>query len=177
MVTAHATEIVLAVPPTLQDIYQLHQAVWSQVDRAQAVRHRPVILYRQDRGLVRVRVSDCAILRGRGQPDRASFEEGQSLDWQVRLALWRDDTSPTHNIARDAEARIVALLESAGVVVDDLSFSTGLAMGQKQAHGIRLPVADVQARVRIVDAARARDAWIHGLGRGRRFGFGMLMAG
>jgi len=172
MLTAHATEIVLAVPPSMRDMYQLHQAVWDHVDRSQAVRHRPVILYRQDQGMVRVRVSDCAIMYGRGRPDRASFAEGHAMDWQMRLALWRDLTQ-----SRDIKARIMEMLERAGVEVQFLRFRKGMSEGRKRHHLIRLPVADVEAHVRISDPIKARHAWVHGLGRGRRFGFGMILAG
>jgi len=171
MFTAYATEITLAAPPSMRDMYQLHQAVWSHVDRSQAVRHRPVILYRQDQGMVRVRVSDCAIMHGRGQPDRASFEEGQTMNWDVRLALWRGLAQ-----ARDIKARILEILERAGVEVVSMRFRKGVSEGRKRHHVIRLPVADVAAHVRIVEPIKARDAWLNGLGRGRRFGFGMILA-
>jgi len=171
MLTAYATEIALAAPPSIRDIYRMHQDVWRHVDKAQSVRHRPVILYRQDQGLVRVRVSDCAVMYGRGIPDRVSFESGQAMEWRVRLALWSDLTQ-----ARDIKARILEILERAGVEVNFLRFRNGVAEGRKLHHVIQLPIADVEAHVRILDPVQAKEAWLRGLGRGRRFGFGMILA-
>jgi hypothetical protein len=173
MQTAYATEMILAVPTSMQDIYRLHQNVWMHVERALAVRHRPTILYRQDRGMVRVRVSDAAVMQGCGTPERAFFEADQRMDWKIRLGLWRREQQATDN---HIETRVFNMLERSGVEVLTLRAHKSVSSGRKGSHVIQLPIADVQAQIRVIDPTMAAKAWLNGIGRGRRFGFGMIMA-
>lgn len=166
-----ARELCFAVPDAVTDIYQLHQMVWSHVDALRDVHARPTILYRRDRGLLRVRVSGVAMRHGR--PVNVAHREGDVVRLSLRAALWR------HVGASDAASRMRAaeLLEAAGLQPLGVAVNTSVAIGYKASAGvlIRLPVADVLARCRVLDAARANDAWRFGVGRGRRFGFGMIL--
>lgn len=89
------------------------------------------------------------------------------------MALWRD---VAQGVVQDAHSRVLELLNSAGVDVLDVDITQSVASGQKGGHNIVLPLASVQARVKINDAERAHQSWVEGIGRGRRFGFGMIDA-
>jgi hypothetical protein len=173
-----AQELLLAVPMQLADIYEVHQRVWSEVSRAQAVDHRPTLLYRHDPGMIRVRISDCALRRGSmARPVRISLVKGDEVSLRTQLALWRN--VPPHASRTKVMERVIELLSSAGldVKLPTLDIGTSIGRGCKQRHGgcdIALPVATVHARVEVMDPGKAAEAWVHGLGRGRRFGFGML---
>lgn len=167
---ATAAELLIAVPGKQQDLYDLHQRVWSRVSRAQAVAHRPTILYRCDKGLVRVRVSNCAMFGD--QPVRASFCEDDLVSLEVRMALSRDGRPMTQGYARN---RVFEIFERSGLDLIDAQLSIARASGYKQGMRIELGVADVEAKVRIRQPEAVAHAWRHGIGRGKRFGFGMMV--
>jgi hypothetical protein len=175
MVSAHATELILAVPSDITDIYELHQTVWSQVQRYQLVDHRPRLLYRRDGGMIRVRVMDCAMKTGCGVSASTSFSEGQLVEWKVSIALWRDTVSLQLKEGAVPD-RIVDLLTRAGVDIEAMEYSVRLAHGEKKGMSIDLPVADVRVFAKLVSPLDAKLAWEEGIGRGRRFGFGMIAA-
>lgn len=169
--TGCAREFVFSVPAAVSDLYQLHQMVWSQVDFLRDVRARPTILYRRDRGMLRVRVSGVAMRHGQSviiHPD-----VGEVVDLKIRAALWRR-VGPSDGAAR---TRAGELLSAAGLEPIAMTVTTSVAEGYKARAGelIRLAVADVQAKCKVTDAAKAIDAWRCGIGRGRRFGFGMIV--
>ena len=165
-----ATELLLAVPAAQQELYALHQAVWDRVIRAQAIHHAPTILYRRDKGLTRVRVSGCAIHGG--QPTKACFRENDVVSLEVRLVVSRDGRPVHPDIAR---ARVRDLVERSGMELMKAEFRCLLASGRKKDMLIELGVADVAAKVRIRQPQAVAHAWRHGIGRGKRFGFGMMV--
>ena len=172
-----AHELMLAVPLQMTDIYDVHQRVWAEVSRAQAVTHRPVILYRHDPGLIRVRIADCALRFRAGRPVRIALEQGQVMRLQARVALWR--TVPRHASPAKVLARVHELFAGAGLSgrPGDIQIDTSVVNGRKHRLGvceIELPVVTLQAQVEVIDADNAMAAWSGGMGRGKRFGFGML---
>lgn len=167
---SNASELLISVPATQQDLYALHQAVWNRVIRAQAVKHAPSILYRRDKGLTRVRVSDCAIHGG--LPTQACFRENDVVSLDVRLVVSRDGRPVHSGVAR---ARVRDLVERSGMDLMEMEFSCSLASGRKKDMLIELVVADVAAKVRIRQPDAVAHAWRHGIGRGKRFGFGMMV--
>lgn len=167
---AAASELLLAVPAVQQDLYALHQAVWERVSRAQVVKHAPTILYRRDKGLTRVRVSDCAIHGG--LPALACFRENDVVSLTVRLVLSRDGRPISPAFAQE---RVRDLVERSGMDPMAMEFSCWQATGRKHDMLIELGVADVEAKVRIRQPETAAHAWRHGIGRGKRFGFGMMV--
>jgi hypothetical protein len=165
-----ASELLLAVPAVQQDLYALHQAVWERVSRAQVVRHAPTILYRRDKGLARVRVSDCAVHGG--LPTVACFRENEVVSLTVRMALSRNGKPMRGD---SAHARVCDLVERNGMDPIEIEFSCWRATGRKDDMLIELGVADVEAKVRIRQPESVAHAWRHGIGRGKRFGFGMMV--
>lgn len=165
-----ATELLIAVPAAQQDLYALHQVVWDRVSRAQAVKHAPTILYRRDKGLTRVRVSDCA-MHG-GQPTHVVFRENDVVSLDVRLVLSRNGRPLHTDFAR---ARVRDLVERSGMDIIEMEFSCWRATGRKHEMVIELGVADVEAKVRIRQPDTVVHSWRHGIGRGKRFGFGMMV--
>lgn len=156
----------------VQDLYLTHQAVWEITDRQRDVRHAPSLLYREDGGVIRVRVSDCA-MRGT-KPVGLSLVAGAEMAIRVKLALWRN--MPYQIRPGQIERRIRDLLHSAGLACLDIQSSQYVATGFKsRLHTeIALPIASVSGKVRVESVALVAHAWTHGVGRGKRFGFGML---
>lgn len=170
---AHAQELLLAAPQgSADDIYLSHQAVWQATSHQRAVASRPALVYRVDDGMIRVRVSDCA-MRGT-KPVKADLAGGDVLALKVRLALWLQ--VPYRTEQAHIEQRIHALLEQAGLHLLDFAYRTGIACGRKvkQSSFIELPVASIEGRVRVMQPEKAIAAWVNGIGKGKRFGFGML---
>lgn len=167
---ATATELLIAVPAAQQDLYALHQKVWERVSRAQAVEHPPTILYRRDKGLTRIRVSDCA-MHG-GQSTQAGFCEDDVVSLDVRMVLSRNGKPMNQDFAR---TRVCELVERSGMDLMEMTFSCWRATGRKHGMFIELGVADVEATVRIRQPDTVAHAWRHGIGRGKRFGFGMMV--
>lgn len=172
-----AHELMLAVPLQMTDIYDVHQRVWEEVSRVQAVDHRPVILYRHDPGLIRVRITDCALSFRAARPVRVTLESGQMMVVRARVALWR--SVPRHASCGKVLQRVHELLAGAGLGAHpgDIHVETSVVNGRKHKRGgceIELPVVSLKAQVQVREPANAMAAWSGGMGRGRRFGFGML---
>lgn len=170
-VVAHAQEILLAAPGADQDIYRLHQSVWQQVSIAQATRHKPTLLYRREGGLVRVRVTDSALKSS--APQRQIFCAGANHKLQVRLVL--DRTGEKVVLPAWASERSAELLAEAGLEVFAITAAPSRASGIKNGTKIGLGIADVIAQVKVMRPELAASAWCRGIGRGKRFGFGMPM--
>lgn len=170
--TAYASEIYLAVPAEQQDIYALHQQVWEHVQQHQELSHRPTILYRRDHGLVRVRVSGVPLRRA--LPSSVTATAGSRVKLSVRCALWRDQYQ-ARTSKQVCDSRVRELLTQAGCRVDRLEYVMNLARGYKKKiqADITLPVADIESEVTVTDPDAFLSSWKSGIGRGKRFGFGM----
>lgn len=170
LVTVYGQELCLAVQSRPDaDIYALHQLTWQQVSSHMRFAWTPKMLWRRDGGLVRIRITDgCAV---RATPVRATLHAGARMSLDVRLALWRD-LSQSH---RDPTGRAREMIESHGARVHEIKLRAGIATGYKSRIGadIRLPVAHCVASITVEDPQALARAWSMGIGRGRRFGFGM----
>jgi len=172
--TRFTREILIALPDTPADLYLLHQQVWEHAKRAAAPGQRPTFLYRVDEGLVRVRSRD--FVRGRTQ----GLTEGPcSLDLAAVIQEEGGGQRAVHpdDLTSWAESK----LKRSGVRSGRLHVvSYGLQRGNKierstgRHHRITLPVARVSFDLEVEDEALADVAWQEGVGRGRRFGLGML---
>lgn len=169
-VRATAAELFIAAPSAHQDLYAMHQRVWDRVSTAQAVKHAPTVLYRQDKGLVRVRVSDCAVYGG--QFVAAGFCKDEIRSLNVRMVLSRDGKTMDRDLAR---RRVRELIDRGGMDLLEMNFCCWRASGHKRDMFIELGIADVAAKVRIRQPNAVAHAWRHGIGRGKRFGFGMMV--
>lgn len=171
LVTVRGLEVSLAVQSAREtDIYTLHQLTWQYVSAAvRFAGSTPKMLWRRDGGLVRIRITDSHAAGAR--PVHATLRSGALMTLDVRLALWRDLSQS----ARDPVSRACELIEAHGARVHEIKVRQGIASGYKSQIGaqIRLPVAHCVASVRVEDPQALARAWATGIGRGRRFGFGM----
>ena len=172
--TRSVREILIALPGTPADLYLLHQQVWQHAKRAAAPDQRPTFLYRVDDGVVRVRSPHFA--RGRAQ----GLSEGPcSLDL---AAVIQEAGGGQRAVAPDklpawAEAKLRRSgLRPGRVRVERYGVQHGKKIDRAtgQHHRITLPVARVSFDLEVGDEALANLAWLEGIGRGRRFGLGML---
>jgi hypothetical protein len=160
----------LAVPSGQHDIYRLHQQVWAHVDRLKRRMTPPNFIYRREGGLVRVRVEGDG---ARGTPVRESFVLGQEIEVRVHLVLDRDGLLLSDT---EAKTRATRLLENAGFAVRGIRLLMCRAEGRKRNMDITLTTAQVQVRCMVQDEALVTRAWVTGIGRGKRFGYGMPIA-
>lgn len=169
-----AREILIALPDTPEDLYLLHQQVWQHAKRAAVPSHRPTFLYRVDEGVVRVRSRD--FVRGRAQAlsegpcflDLAAVIQedggGQRAVALDELATWAESKLKRSGV-RPGRLCVVSYCVQRGNKIDR---ATG------RHHRITLPVVRVSFDLEVEDEALVDLAWSEGIGRGRRFGLGML---
>lgn len=163
----------VALPPGQPvDLYARHQIAWAIV----APRLRP-----GERFLFHWEAfGDAAIvtfrLSGRGRAPARSRLPGEGA-MQIEIAATRDDGQ---RIVPVCEHQLPAWFESRmqarGIAVDDIQTSPiRESVGVKKSeHLIRLPVASIRARYRVLDPVHAWKAFECGVGRGKRFGLGMI---
>ncbi len=169
-------ELLLALPEEFEDLYRVHQVVWEQVAlAAQGSRRAPRFIFRQEGALVRVRSEDFT--------SRSVSRAWWRDDAPCRIdmaAIMRNNGSerpvPQDTLAQWCEDRLV----QAGFIVKDLQVAPVWRHGLKhergtgRQHDIGLQVAQVTARLGVADRTLATQAWVHGIGRGKRFGLGMI---
>jgi hypothetical protein len=168
-------QITIGVPGSRDDIYLRHQQVWQAMHGiarrqcggdflfAQVAPQLFAVRSQRLRG-----VTEIAVMPGQG--------ERQQL--RVSLAAMRgknhDEPVPVRELAHWCAAK----LEHNGVEVEELAVDgVKLHTGDKHLMRIRVLAANVRARVRIADFERASHAFVNGVGRGKRLGFGMLRFG
>lgn len=168
--------------PSNMDLYATHQAVWDVVSK-RCTTSAPQLIYRADDcgdgkgGLIHVRVVGAA-LRG-SRATRTAFEVGQRLTVSCRMAPWRSVHQLQYASTQVLQGRVQDIFTNAGFELscpDGLSIlKTGVQTGRKCKLGvdIQLPFVDCRAQLVVTDANLASHAWSTGIGRGKRFGFGM----
>jgi len=108
---------------------------------------------------------------GRARSVKVRLEAGQRRLLRARLCLWGN----VRQLERDPVSRAVQIVEQCGARVLQLRADVAIAHGYKAKRrmNITLPVADVAAVLDVRDPVALGRAWRTGMGRGRRFGFGM----
>jgi len=169
-------EVWLALPGATDDLYVRHQQVWAAL--ATQAREGRDFVYRY----VSPRV---ALVRG------ACLRQGVivgdlpppsiKLDFVASDRVDRNKERPVpHDQVGDWAARLLVqhgMMPTALVVLNhSVAIGTKIARAGQPGHRIRYSVATVRADVVVVDPGLSRMAWRLGVGRGRRFGFGMLVA-
>lgn len=170
-------ELRLALPGDTDDLYVRHQQVWAAL-RTQVDEGRD-FLYRLTASRIALVRSAC-LRQGIVVSDLPPAHIALDLVAADREDGNKERPVPIARVA-DWSAR---LLRQHGLEPSDVQLLRhGEAVGVKAArfdapgHRIRYATATITADVRISDLRLARSAWRLGVGRGRRFGFGMLVAG
>lgn len=168
-------EILIATPEEAIDIYRQHQQVWEHAQRAAMPGVRPTFLFRAERGLIRVRSPDFA----RGTLRRFLPEVPAYLDLAaiIQSEEGRELSVPSDDLPAWAQRKLAAAgFDVLKLSVIDVACRAGEKMDRLtgRRHSIALPVASLKLDLAISDEAKAKAAWATGIGRGRRFGLGML---
>lgn len=163
-------EITIALPTREADLYRIHQLVWRHVAQASASRGGPpCFLYRIDGPLIRVRSDAFSIgVATSFRPSHPVY-----VDLAALHGGGNKQPVPTH-LLKDWCARQIG---SSGFIVRELDvLAQEVRSGFKAAggHTITVPVARVRAELSIADQPTCDRTWRTGLGRGKRFGLGML---
>lgn len=172
-------EFMLAVPRSVVDMYALHQMVWKHVDaihrrenQGAAPAKDVTFLYRRQGA--RVTVRSCGF-RISGMQNPLPLYSDAPRDLLIRLAPFMDKfTSHLHD-PNDVIRRLFAKtgLTLLSHEIQDAGLATGHKMIDGRHNAIELPYFDVRASVKPCDMEVAQSFWNNGLGRGKRFGFGM----
>ena len=163
-------EIHVALPDTGGDIYLQHQKVWevmaSHIDR----RRRESFIYAM-RSPRMAQVRSAYLLRGQPAPLPTA---------PLRLLLATAKQVDGRLVPLNGHAafdKVRSILDEHGIYPEQLSIdeqSEITGFKAKHQRRITLPVSDVRFVPKIVNAATANLAWRDGVGRGKRFGCGML---
>jgi len=171
-VTDTCRELRIALPSTAGDVYRQHQLVWKAM-RATGDRVRDFIY---------VMLSPhIALVRSR-QLSRGSVSDAIEGSLRIRIVSARQaGHGGLESLDVEGTLKLAERLFSAhGFVIDDLHVED-----QTRLHGIKvdrsgcrlnivLPVSDLMFQGRCSNRAGAALAWANGMGRGKRFGCGML---
>lgn len=166
-----AREILIALPSGEVDQYRVHQDVWRHVvEVCGPTREPPVFIYRIDGPMIRVR--SCAFGR---QGIAATFRADKPvyLDLAALHGGGNKQPVPPHMLA-DWCRRQLAATGFDVRSLDVLAYESRTGFKAAGAHKISIPVAQLRAELRASDPASAERAWRNGIGRGKRFGLGML---
>lgn len=167
-------EILVALPGLPPDLYRMHQCVWEHAMRAVKPGTRPTFLYRVEDGIVRIRSQDFT--RGTVREFRAG---SCRLDIAAVIQSVNGDERPVPR--GDLEDWVEKKLGHSGFRTKGLEISSfDLQEGCKcekatgRLHRIVLPVARIRLDLEVEQPELSSKAWRDGIGRGRRFGLGML---
>lgn len=174
MLNRHAVrEIIIALPDQIPDLYGLHQCVWDHALRAARPGVRPAFLYRVEQGIIHVRSADFV---------RGIIKELRPGPYLLDIAAIVQGHDGEHPVAlSDLPAWAREKIARAGFHIKHLELvDFGTQHGQKRdrfssrRHWIHIPTAKLRLDLDICQHDQAQNAWRCGLGRGRRFGLGML---
>lgn len=178
MITSHQQphrEIMIAIPGLPSDLYQMHQCVWEHAAHAAKPGKKPRFLYRVENGMVQVRGPDFRT----GMVREFNPVRPVRLDIVAVKRSRVDGQIPVE--ASQLNDWMVGTLEKVGLKVRRLHIESyvihrGIKRDRNtnRSHLIELPVARLQLKLDVQDQTLAIAAWSDGIGRGRRFGFGML---
>lgn len=161
------------------DAYAVHQSVWSLM-REHCDASQPIFQFRvdPDNGLTTIR---SRFLR-RGKFVRPGVMPDQG---RVRVKVSIKAVAQGNDSERDLDidqSRELArrLLSTAGLEISEFACVTiGRMCGKKQTQSgsvlnIDFACAHIEAVGSVADREKLTHAWMHGIGRGKRFGLGMI---
>ncbi len=168
----HLREMMLALPSAQTDLYRIHQLVWEHVARVSTKRD-PEFIYRIDDGMIRVRSDSLPHMSTRACISRPNVR----VHLDLAAVSGTDHQTPVPSNEIDAWSR--EKLQQHGFTVQTLEvvqheLRTGCKRSGGRTHAIRIPVARLEATINVANDDLASLAWRGGIGRGKRFGLGML---
>lgn len=169
-------EILIAAPDVSPDLYRLHQQVWEHAQRAATPGVRPSFLFRAEQGVIRVRSGNFA--RGVERRFRPGVDALMEMAAVVQTADGREMPVAHADLPAWARDKVAASgFEVQEIEIQAYGPRSGLKTdcGTGRRHNIVLPVASLRLRLLITDPEKASCAWRDGIGRGKRFGLGMLV--
>lgn len=167
-------EIRIALPEHADDIYRRHQLVWRAV-------HGHVGSGRDF--LFTAIGSHQALVRSEALPRGAASELREGLLMAALVTSVRTNGTGDGDMLPEAMLGewLTQLVSENGFRLNRYTVLTeGTVRGRKidpstgRTLAIRLPVREIQLDVTIQHTAKANLAWKNGLGRAKRFGYGML---
>lgn len=165
-------EIHLALPDSDLDMYRLHQLVWEAVSQKVSPPVRPSFLYARTSArlaVIRSRYLD------RGQISR--WSDGRKRATLVTSKIGAMDRRMHGLVGMEAINKIRTSMLVHGIYVSDIEIERQYEMvglKSREARRITLPVSDVLFTAKALNGALADLAWANGIGRGKRFGCGMM---
>jgi len=119
---------------------------------------------------------------GRARRHDVVMQEKKRLLAERGLARWSDWTAADRPalpdlVRRTCAAWLHARAANLGVVIDDDSLQVeGYAQHCGKNDGLRFSTVDISGRLRVADASLLRTALFDGIGHGKAFGCGLLLA-
>lgn len=163
-------ELFVALPNTGGDIYVQHQKVWEamapHMDRAG---HGHFLYVMTSPRLALVRSTHLARGKLTTMPD-AMLRMTVVTARQVEGRLLRLDRTQAFD-------KIRLMLDEHGIYPEQLAIDRQYDLAgnkAKEQRKITLPVSEIRFMPRLLNRAKAHLAWRDGIGRGKRFGCGML---
>lgn len=170
--SVNGREILVALPGATGDIYRQHQMVWDVI-QYDVQRGRDFIYAMTSPHLARVRSPHLA----RGTV--SAMRDGPMI---IDLVTAKRNGQRMSALASDeAIATAITLLKEGGIRAQQVEIlEQANATGTKhdrhtgRAMTIALPVSRISFHATTMHQAKANLAWINGIGRAKRFGYGML---
>lgn len=167
-------EILVGVPGIGEDLYKRHQQVWRAMhDHVRQGEGSPFLFAQIADRMYRV--------RSHRLPARLSRRivlpvSGEEYRFQVDLAAMRGSDKKQPVPLSDLDGWVSSLLQKHGYEPHALQVSNvSMVSGMKQ--GMRIQIQSVRGTgmLYVTDTKLAQEAFTKGIGRGKRFGFGMLL--
>ena len=159
------------------DVYLEHQAIWQLVDKF-GNGSRPEFLYRLENGgdFWRVLLMSYQALSEHSKPV-PTLAAGARIAWKLRAnptADIRGHRTPIHN-AGGLQAWVTRKL-SATLEINELNFAIQPPnVGYRHSDRVTIHAVEFAGTATVRDPAVLRDLLLHGVGRSKRFGFGLLL--
>ena len=165
-------ETLVALPSTHGDIYRRHQLVWRAMHG----------LVHTGQSFIFTSVSDHMVAVRSERLERGELSALSEGLMRVQLVAARRDGQRMRPIANahmdDWVADLMALhglrVHRVTVLADFMAAGSKRDAASGKTLAIQLPVKNVLIETTIEHRAKAALAWANGVGRGKRFGFGML---
>jgi hypothetical protein len=163
-------ELTLAIPPHGNDIYRRHQLVWRAMHQ-HACSGKDFLFVAKSSNVMVIRsdhlhhgnesqLRDGELIVAIVAETRTGIV-GKAITDQL-LPAWMERMMANHGFRlQDMQA-------------SNLYYANGLKMEGERSFAIQLAVRDIRMDVSIIHRGKAQRAWQTGVGRGKRFGYGML---